>query len=436
MTATAPITKDANRKRSLVISVVGAFTLLLLAGTVFAVAVQSRAVSGQAEQAVVIVESWRGVSIARAELSIASRVSAASPEQTEIISVSLDSAAEALDAVEATFDQRIPEPIQESFELYRSASDAQSALLSSGSVSDEDAVAAELRTGETFAQFSELMREEQAASLEQLRSDNDLMNFITMISTFIVAFVVPSAGLYVFSALRRTPRRARKIEQEFETISETSKAVATATAKEAAAMGAVLDAPDQPKHADQLRRSALRLEHLASLNGAVRSIHNVDVDVVARCTSIANSPEIIDLDETPIIIESEDVSNLLIWTDDDQFSLAVFELVHNAVTHGTGPVRLAISSDADMVSISVIDHGPGLPGVVEDGVIYDTEFALRGNLMSSAYGFGLLAAREAVESLGGELTYLRDNDETTLTIDLPFAQGTPLENAAPTSVTA
>ena len=126
----------------------------------------------------------------------------------------------------------------------------------------------------------------------------------------------------------------------------------------------------------------------------------------------------------------------MIWTDDDQFSLAVFELVHNAVTHGTGPVRLAISSDADMVSISVIDHGPGLPGVVEDGVIYDTEFALRGNLMSSAYGFGLLAAREAVESLGGELTYLRDNDETTLTIDLPFAQGTPLENAAPTSVTA
>ena len=407
---------ESNRGRAFIISIVGGLTLLALAATVFAVASQARSVSRQAEQSVRIIEDLRVVSIARAELSIASRVSLISPDQTEILDSTLANADDALEAVESNFDERTPEIIRSEFVRYRAASDAQADLITQGGVSQEEAQAAELATGEAFDVLSEVMRAEQVASLEQLRADNDLMNVISTLATFIVAFVVPSAALYIFEALRRTPRRARQIERELETLSGTSKAMAAALAKEAAHLRSTLDSLPPEVDSDGLRRSVLRFEHVAALNGAVRSLQNVDVDVEELCAAIIDS-----LGE-PVTLDASHGDESTIHGDRDQITLVVFELLHNATTHGRGPVRLEVLTDDSNVTISVIDHGPGLPDTVEDGVIHDNEFATRGNLLSGTYGFGLLAVREATESLGGCLRYHRDGDETALIVELPRSQ--------------
>ena len=72
-------------KRSFVISILGALALLLLALTIFAVASQSRTLSVQVEQAVQTGETLRVASIARAELSVASRVAEAAPNELLVI---------------------------------------------------------------------------------------------------------------------------------------------------------------------------------------------------------------------------------------------------------------------------------------------------------------------------------------------------------------
>ena len=416
MTAQRRKQHESNRGRAFIISVVGGLTLLALAATVFAVATQARSVSRQAEQAVRIIEDLRVVSIARAELSIASRVSLLSPDQTEIIESTLSNADDALAAVESNFDTRTLETIRSAFGEYRAASDAQSELIARGGVSREDAQAAELATGEAFDALSEVMRAEQVASLERLRADNDLMNVISTLATFVVAFVVPSAALYIFEALRRTPRRARQIERDFDSLSAKSKAMAAALAKEAAHLRATLNDLPPELDSDGLLRSVLRFEHVAALNGAVRSLHNVDVDVEQLCATV------IETFDDEVILDASHGAESMIYGDRDQVTLVVFELLHNATTHGRGPVRLEVLADESDVTISVIDHGPGLPDTVEDGIIHDNEFAARGNLLSGSYGFGLLAVREAVESLGGCLRYHRAGGETALIVELPRSQ--------------
>ena len=405
-----------NRGRAFVISIVGALTLLALAATVFAVASQARSVSRQAEQSVRIIEDLRVVSIARAELSIASRISVISPDQTETLASTLANADAALTAVESNFDDRTPQDIRAEFVRYRAASDAQSALILGGEATDQQAIDAELATGEAFEVMSEVMRVEQVAALEQLRADNDLMNVISTVATFIVAFVVPSAALYIFEALRRIPRRARQIELELESVSTASQAMAAAVAKEASNLRTTLNSLPPEVDSDGLRRSVLRFEHVAALSGAVRSLHNVDVDVEQLCD------EIIDSIGTPVALDVSYGEESTIYGDRDQVTLVIFELLHNATTHGRGPVRLEILTDKENVTVSVIDHGPGLPDMVEDAVIHDNEYATRGNLLSGAYGFGLLAAREATESLGGCLRYHRDSEATTLIVELPRSQ--------------
>jgi len=405
-----------NRSRAFIISIVGGLTLLALAATVFAVASQARSLSQQAEQSVRIIEELRVVSIARAELSIASRISAISPDQTETLTSTLANADAALAAVESNFDEQTPEIIRKEFQQYRTASDAQAELISRGGATEQEAVDAELATGQAFDAMSEVMRAEQAASLERLHADNDLMNVISTVATFIVAFVVPSAALYIFEALRRTPRRARQIELELERVSTTSRALAAAVSKEAAHLRGTLSSLPPEVDSDGLRRSVLRFEHVAALSGAVRSLHNVEVNIESLCT------EIIDSIDIPITLDASHGNESMILGDRDQVTLVIFELLHNATTHGRGPVRLEILTEDETVTISVVDHGPGLPDMVEDAVIHDNEYATRGNLLSGAYGFGLLAAREATESLGGCLRYHSDGDETTMIVELPRSQ--------------
>ena len=415
---------ETTRGRALIVSVLGALTLLALAATVFAVASQARSVSHQAEQSVRIIEDLRVVSIARAELSIASRISAVSPDQKEILESSIDNATNALGAVEANTDDETPSEIIAALAFYREAADAQGMLILDGEADADEALTAEVRTGAAFDELSGVMRTEQVAALERLRADNDLMNVIGTVATFFVAFVVPSAALYIFEALRRTPRRARALELDFENATATSQAMAAAVAKEAARLRTSLVTLPPGAHSDDLRRSVLRFEHVAALNGAVRTMHNVDLSV----NSLA--AEVVDGVDGDIGLHVQENSAPVVHGDRDQITLVLYELLHNAVVHGSAPVRLDVFTHGDVVSMTVSDHGRGLPDIVEDAIIHDNEYATRGNLLSGAYGFGLLAAREATESLGGQLRYHRSDVETSLIVELPVGHSAPVAKPA------
>jgi len=75
----------------------------------------------------------------------------------------------------------------------------------------------------------------------------------------------------------------------------------------------------------------------------------------------------------------------------------VTNLVVNAldVTGGKGPVDIGVRSDADHVTITVADRGPGLP----DGDIFKAFFTTK----SSGTGLGLWLVRRLVDDAGGTI---------------------------------
>lgn len=408
--------REAKRGSAFLISIIGGVTLLLLAITVFAVASQARSVSRQAESSVRLIEDLRVVSIARAELSVASRIDAVAPEQTEVIQSTLENADEALEAVKTNFDEETPQAVIDAIAIYEDAAASQAAIIRRADTDPEAARAAELRTGDAFAAASEVLRAEQERAVEQLRIDNDVMNTIGTIATFVVAFIVPSAALYIFEALRRTPRLTRSLELELGRLQNTSQAAAVAVANEVANIRQTVATEPGPDHDDRLQRSLLRLEHIANLNGAVRRVYNDELNVFTVATDTANQfRATIDVR----FVEAEYPA--VVRGDRDQLTLVVYELLANAIEHGASPIRVDVSTSERSVRLSVVDRGRGLPDVIESAVLDADDYAARANLISGHYGFGLLAVREAVDALGGRLTYGRSDAESAFLIEFPRA---------------
>lgn len=406
--------RETARANAFLISIIGGVTMLLLAVTVFAVASQARSVSEQAERSVRLIEDLRVVSIARAELSVASRIDAVAPDQTVVIESTINNADEALAAVIANVDEDTSRGVVNALATYEAAADDQAALILRSDTDVDLAQAAEVRTGEAFSALSKVLRAEQETALDQLRLDNDVMNTIGTIATFVVAFIVPSASLYIFEALRRTPRLTRTLELELASLGNTSQAMAIAVSNEIKTIRSTMQLPPGDDQDDHLHRSLLRLEHVANLNGAVRPVHNDELNVytiaVEAAERFSNEIDVRFVEaEYPAVVSG----------DRDQLTLIVFELLANALDHGSTPVSVEINTTENAVRLSVIDRGIGLPELIEAAVVDEDDYAARGNLISGRYGFGLLAVREAAESLGGRLDYVRTGAETSMIVEFP-----------------
>jgi signal transduction histidine kinase len=407
--------EETKRGRAFMISIIGGVTLLLLATTVFAVASQARSVSREAEQSVSLIEDLRVVSVARAELSVAFRIDEVAPEQVEVIESTLRNAEEAMRAVDESFDGDTPQEVLDAFAVYESTANAQADLLRDPNADDAQTRDAEIRTGEAFVNLSQTLRAAQEASIEQLRVDNDLMNVIGTIATFVVAFIVPSAALYIFEALRRSPRHTRRVEYELSQLTNTSHSMAEAVAKEASAIRTYLSESGTGDQ-DQLHRSLLRLDHIAALNGSVRSIKNGPSNAHSIASEVARGFG----GEIDVSFGTAEYP-AVVFADNDQLTLIIYELVANATQHGRAPVRIEINSNEKHVTLSVTDEGIGLPEVIETAIIDEDDYAIRSNLLSGNYGFGLVACRRAADAIGGKLSYVREDGRTSMMLELARA---------------
>jgi len=421
---TRTIVEETKRGRAFLISIIGGVTLLLLAITVFAVASQARSVSHEAEQSVSLIEDLRVVSVARAELSVGFRIDEVAPEQVEVIESTLRNSEEAMRAVDESFDDDTPQEVLDAFAEYEAAANAQAALLRDPNADEAETRDAEIQTGEAFVDLSRTLRSAQEASIEQLRVDNDLMNVIGTIATFVVAFIVPSAALYIFEALRRSPRHTRRVEYELSQLTNTSHSMAEAVANEASAIRTHLRESGIGDH-DQLHRSLLRLEHIAALNGSVRTIKNGPSNAHSIASEIAR-----DFDGDIDVSFGTAEYPAVVFADHDQLTLIIYELVANAVQHGSAPMRVEINSNEKHVTLAVVDEGIGLPEVIETAIIDDDDYAIRSNLLSGNYGFGLVACRRATDAIGGKLSYIREDGRTSMVLEM--ARATEAAKVPPT----
>ena len=410
---TRRVHKAHTRTRSLLISVVGGVALLLLAVTVFAVASQASSLSTQAERAVQTVENLRVVSLARVEISVASRINESAPQETLLISGAIENASVALDSVQASFDDTTSDEVRAAFTDFENAANNQAEALTQSTQDDDLQRDAELATGEAFAVLSETMRAEQIEAIAGLEADNDLMNLIATVSTFIVAFVVPSAALFVFQALRTAPREMRELELEYDRLEKRSQAMARTISHDSAELRKGLAATPPSVSENQVKQTLARFEHISAANGGPTSVRNESVDVNKVLASVID-----DLDGS-IDVAFSPASNPMTHADPAGLALIVTELMTNARIHGAAPFEISAISTSEQIEIQFIDSGNGIADDIVNAVLHEQAYELRQATLEGIHGYGLAAIRHALESMGGTLRYARHNDRTYLLASLP-----------------
>jgi len=160
----------------------------------------------------------------------------------------------------------------------------------------------------------------------------------------------------------------------------------------------------------------LRFEHIAAFNGAPTSLRNQHIDINEVITE---SIERLQVDSVVGFVSNGEYNTI---ADKNQLELVVDELLTNALIHGEAPVRVSTEATSERVEFRIIDGGPGLLDGLAETVLQERDFDLRENIADGTYGFGIFAARRALESMGGELRYERENHETHLIASLPLSQ--------------
>jgi PAS domain S-box-containing protein len=118
-------------------------------------------------------------------------------------------------------------------------------------------------------------------------------------------------------------------------------------------------------------------------------------------------------------------------TADSSLEVAVEELVENAIEHGgeeVSTVRVTVAREGQEAVIRVTDDGPGIPEAELRPILSRTETPLE-----HGSGVGLWLVNWIAERFGGNLSFDRENGETTVAIRLPIAETEPTARAAGTA---
>ncbi|MER6893893.1 ATP-binding protein, partial [Amycolatopsis sp. NPDC000740] len=105
--------------------------------------------------------------------------------------------------------------------------------------------------------------------------------------------------------------------------------------------------------------------------------------------------------------------------DPRRLDLVVANLVGNALHHGAPPVEIQLSADDATVSLTVTDHGPGIPEEVLPKVFDRFAKADTSRARSDGSGLGLSIALENARLHGGDIEAENTGDGARFTLRLP-----------------
>jgi two-component system sensor histidine kinase KdpD len=132
----------------------------------------------------------------------------------------------------------------------------------------------------------------------------------------------------------------------------------------------------------QLKRQWLTLEEI--VGGVLRRLHDA---LAGREVRVDLPPDL-----------------PLIHADEVLIEQLLFNLVENALKHaGDGPIRIAAEATSSAVSVSVRDHGPGLPPG-EESRVFDKFHRGQVEAAQSGFGLGLAICKVIVEAHGGRIS--------------------------------
>ena len=184
----------------------------------------------------------------------------------------------------------------------------------------------------------------------------------------------------------------------------------------------------EPAERDELlagmQSSAAGLQRLLGDLLTTSRLHaaTLDLDLVERDLAEALQPALrrLRVAHPDAVIESDLGAGVRAVIDTDRLAQIIDNLVANAVAHGRSPIHVAIRQVDDEAEVTVRDAGPGVPPELRDRLF--ERFATAGG-GGHGNGLGLHIVRELTQALGGEASYLPD--ENAFVIRLPRASAEP-----------
>jgi signal transduction histidine kinase len=146
------------------------------------------------------------------------------------------------------------------------------------------------------------------------------------------------------------------------------------------------------------------------------------VDVVEAITELTNpGPAVIQ--PSPIAVNS---TREIVWADPVRFRQVVRNLITNARRYGGEYIAVDVERRADLVAITVIDDGPGVPEDREQAIFEPYERGHTQSIQPGSVGLGLAVSRELARMMGGDLTFERRASTSRFEFAVPaFATDRP-----------
>lgn len=164
-----------------------------------------------------------------------------------------------------------------------------------------------------------------------------------------------------------------------------------------------------------LDRQLARLRRLVDMFLTAQRLEAGSLEVRARPVGLASLVhEVVTDGDFDVELSIDDA--IRVQSDPDHVAQIVWNLLGNAVRHGTPPVTISAEIAYPCVDLVVADAGPGVPEDVRPRLF---ERFSRGT-RSQGTGLGLSIVRGLARANGGDATY-RDGDEPAFIVQLPVA---------------
>jgi len=124
-------------------------------------------------------------------------------------------------------------------------------------------------------------------------------------------------------------------------------------------------------------------------------------------------------------------AEVFVWGDEDRLVQVVANLLGNAVKFSPEQsiILVQVNQTEDSVSISVIDHGTGIPENFQNQLFERFAQASTGPQEGKGFGLGLSIAKRIVDEHGGRIAFKsKPHQGTTVTVTLPKVKLTASEN--------
>jgi two-component system sensor histidine kinase SenX3 len=249
----------------------------------------------------------------------------------------------------------------------------------------------------------------------------------------VTARVAPLSSRLVLALVedRTTERRVEAVRRDF--VANVSHELKTPVGAIKLLAEAVSDASDDPEaierfakrmltESDRLARMVQQIIELSRLQGdePVEAPHVVDVDdVIARSVDFT----VMDAQNKGIKVVTGGTPDLRIFGNEEQVSAAVTNLVANAVAYSGTDSTVLVTTKAtdDMVEISVVDQGIGIPSDELDRIFerfYRVDPARHRS--TGGTGLGLSIVKHVAATHGGDVrVWSLEGQGSTFTLSLP-----------------